>query len=61
GMFRPEVVKPMLGFEAKVLAWGLGIPRIAFKAAGLSDIRELYRNDIDIINKTPVWRPEVER
>lgn len=61
GMFRPEVVKPMLGFEAKVLAWGLGIPRIAFKAAGLSDIRELYRNDIDIINETPVWRPEVEK
>ena len=57
GMFRPEVVKPMLGFEAKVLAWGLGIPRIAFMAAELEDIRELYRNDIEIINKTPVWRP----
>ena len=58
GMFRPEVVKPMLGFEAKVLAWGLGIPRIAFMAAELEDIRELYRNDIEIINKTPVWRPD---
>ncbi|MFB6192913.1 MAG: phenylalanine--tRNA ligase subunit alpha [Candidatus Nanohaloarchaea archaeon] len=58
GMFRPEVVKPMLGFEAKVLAWGLGIPRIAFMAAGLTDIRELYRNDIEIINETPVWRPD---
>lgn len=58
GMFRPEVVKPMLGFEARVLAWGLGIPRIAFMAAGLSDIRELYRNDIKIINETPVWRPD---
>lgn len=58
GMFRPEVVKPMLGFEAKVLAWGLGIPRIAFMAAELEDIRELYRNDIEIINQTPVWRPD---
>ena len=58
GMFRPEVVKPMLGFEARVLAWGLGVPRIAFMAAGLSDIRELYRNDIEIINETPVWRPD---
>ena len=58
GMFRPEVVKPMLGFEAKVLAWGLGVPRIAFMAAELEDIRELYRNDIEIINKTPVWRPD---
>ncbi|NMI77022.1 phenylalanine--tRNA ligase subunit alpha [Nanohaloarchaea archaeon] len=58
GMFRPEVVKPMLGFEAKVLAWGLGIPRIAFMAAGLEDIRELYRNDTQLINQTPVWRPD---
>ena len=54
GMFRPEVVKPMLGFEAKVLAWGLGIPRIAFMAAGLDDIRELYRNDIEVIKERPV-------
>ncbi|MFB6158428.1 MAG: phenylalanine--tRNA ligase subunit alpha [Candidatus Nanohalobium sp.] len=61
GMFRPEVVKPMLGFEARVLAWGLGIPRIAFMAAGLTDIRELYRNDIEIINQTPVWRPDWKR
>ena len=61
GMFRPEVVKPMLGFEARVLAWGLGIPRIAFMAAGLEDIRELYRNDIEIINQTPVWRPDWKR
>ncbi|QGA80099.1 phenylalanine--tRNA ligase subunit alpha [Candidatus Nanohalobium constans] len=61
GMFRPEVAKPMLGFEAKVLAWGLGIPRIAFMAAGLEDIRELYRNDIEIINETPVWRPDWKR
>ena len=60
GMFRPEVVKPMLGFEAKVLAWGLGIPRIAFMAAGLDDIRELYRNDVEIIDQTPVWRPDWE-
>ncbi|MFB6241369.1 MAG: phenylalanine--tRNA ligase subunit alpha [Candidatus Nanosalina sp.] len=58
GMFRPEVVKPMLGFEATVLAWGLGIPRIAMKAAGVTDIRELYRNDIEILEQTPVWRPD---
>ncbi|MFB6144128.1 MAG: phenylalanine--tRNA ligase subunit alpha [Candidatus Nanohaloarchaea archaeon] len=58
GMFRPEVVKPLLGFEASVLAWGLGIGRIAMGAAGLSDIRELYRNDIEILEQTPVWRPD---
>ncbi len=58
GMFRPEVVKPLLGFEATVLAWGLGIPRIAMGAAGIDDIRELYRNDVKLLEETPVWRPE---
>lgn len=58
GMFRPEVVKPLLGFEAKVLAWGLGVGRIAMKAAGKEDIRELYRNNLETLEQTPVWRPE---
>ncbi len=58
GMFRPEVVKPLLGKEVTVLAWGLGIGRIAAKAAGIEDIRQLYQNDIEILEKTPVWRPE---
>ncbi|WP_414836884.1 phenylalanine--tRNA ligase subunit alpha [Candidatus Nanohalococcus occultus] len=58
GMFRPEVVKPMLGFEATVLAWGLGIGRIAMRSAELEDIRELYRNDIKLLEQTPKWRPE---
>ncbi len=58
GMFRPEVVEPLLGFEATVLAWGLGIGRIAMNAADLSDIRELYRNDIETIEGTEVWLPE---
>ncbi len=58
GLFRPEVVKPLLGFEATVLAWGLGVGRIAMKAADIQDIRELYRNDIEIIEDTPKWRPE---
>jgi len=61
GMFRPEVTKPLLGFEATVLAWGLGIGRIAMKAAELHDIRELYRNDIKILENTPVWRPKNQR
>ena len=58
GLFRPEVVKPMLGFEATVLAWGLGLGRIAMKAAQIEDIRELYRNDIEVLEETPKWRPE---
>jgi phenylalanyl-tRNA synthetase alpha chain len=58
GMFRPEVVKPLLGREVPVLAWGLGFGRIAFLQMGLDDIRDLYRNDIENLEKTPVWRPE---
>ena len=58
GLFRPEVVKPMLGFEATVLAWGLGLGRVAMKAAEIQDIRELYRNDIEVLEETPKWRPE---
>lgn len=58
GMFRPEVVKPLLGFEATVLAWGLGLGRIAIIQAGLHDLRELYRNDIEVLEETPVWRPD---
>lgn len=58
GLFRPEVVKPLLGREVTVLAWGLGFGRIAMKSSGIEDIRELYRNDIEILEETPVWRPE---
>jgi phenylalanyl-tRNA synthetase alpha chain len=58
GIFRPEVVKPLLGREVPVLAWGLGFGRIAFLQMGLEDIRELYRNDIENLEEMPVWRPE---
>ena len=58
GMFRPEVVKPLIGKEVSVLAWGLGVGRIAAGAAGIDDIWELYRNDKKLLEKTPTWRPE---
>lgn len=58
GLFRPEVVKPLIGVEATVLAWGLGIGRIGMQAAELTDIRGLYWNDIETLEKTPLWRPE---
>ncbi|MFB6100239.1 MAG: phenylalanine--tRNA ligase subunit alpha [Candidatus Nanohalobium sp.] len=57
GLFRPEVVEPLLGVEATVLAWGLGIARIGAMAAGLSDARNVYRNDIENLQEIPVWRP----
>ncbi len=42
GIFRPEVVQPLLGFDCPVLAWGLGLDRVAALRLGLTDIRELY-------------------
>lgn len=57
GLFRPEVVEPLLGFEATVLAWGLGIARIGMSAGELEDIRGLYSNDKEKIYSTPLWSP----
>lgn len=47
GIFRPEVVKPLLGVECPVLAWGLGIERPLMLQMGLGDLRTFYRNDLD--------------
>lgn len=45
GMLRPEVLRP-LGIRVPVAAWGLGIGRLAMVALGLSDIRDLYLDDL---------------
>jgi len=42
GMFRPEVTEP-LGCTSPVLAWGLGLERLAMFTYDLSSIGELYR------------------
>jgi phenylalanyl-tRNA synthetase alpha chain len=46
GIFRPEVVKPLLGFDCPVLAWGLGLDRVVALRMGLSDIRDLYLSNL---------------
>ena len=46
GIFRPEVTVPM-GIEVPVLAWGLGIDRMAMVSMGINDIRELFSFDIE--------------
>lgn len=46
GIFRPEVTKPM-GIEVPVLAWGLGIDRMALMHLGLNDLRELFSPNIE--------------
>ena len=46
GIFRPEVTRP-LGVDVPVLAWGLGIDRMALMQLGLDDLRELFSVDIE--------------
>ena len=46
GIFRPEVTKAM-GIDVPVLAWGIGIDRMALMALGLNDLRELFSTDIE--------------
>lgn len=55
GVFRKEVTEP-LGIKAPVLAWGLGVSRLAMLRLGLRDLRELYQSDIDWLRKSPVCR-----
>jgi phenylalanyl-tRNA synthetase alpha chain len=55
GIFRKEVTEP-LGIKEPVLAWGLGVSRLAMLRLGLKDLRELYQSDIGWLHKTPVCK-----
>lgn len=48
GLLRPEVVRP-LGIEVPVIAWGIGITRLALVALGINDIRELFADDLSTL------------
>jgi phenylalanyl-tRNA synthetase alpha chain len=48
GVFRPEVLRP-LGIDVPVLAWGVGVTRLAMVALGRNDIRELFADDLDVL------------
>jgi len=48
GIFRPEVTSP-LGVNVPVIAWGLGLDRMAMVALGIKDIRDLFSRDLDFI------------
>jgi len=49
GVFRPEVVKPLVGREVPCIAWGLGLDRIAMISMGISDIRQLFSHDLEVL------------
>jgi phenylalanyl-tRNA synthetase alpha chain len=45
GIFRPEVTEPH-GITTPVIAWGLGLDRMAMVALGIDDIRHLFTNNL---------------
>ena len=51
GLFRPEVTLP-LGVNVPVIAWGLGLDRMAMVALGIHDIRELFTDNLEWIRST---------
>jgi phenylalanyl-tRNA synthetase alpha chain len=55
GVFRKEVTAP-LGIKEPVLAWGLGVSRLAMLRLGLKDLRLLYQSDIDWLRKSEVCK-----
>ena len=55
GIFRPEVTKPLLGFECPVLAWGLGLERTIMEYYGIKDIRDIYKNNLSQLNEFKSW------
>jgi len=55
GIFRPEVVKPLLGKDIPVLAWGPGFDRIVMMYNELKDIRDLYKNDLKQLKEMKTW------
>lgn len=48
GIFRPEVCKP-LGVNVPVIAWGLGIDRLAMFNLEIADIRQLFSHDLKFL------------
>ena len=55
GMFRPEVTEP-LGCTTPVLAWGLGLERLAMFRYELGAISELYRARLSWLKETNLCR-----
>lgn len=56
GMFRPEVTIPIFGKHIPVLAWGPGFDRIIMEFFGITDLRDMYKNDLNQLRNMKVWR-----
>jgi phenylalanyl-tRNA synthetase alpha chain len=53
GIFRPEVTAPF-GIKVPVLAWGIGIDRLFMIREGITDIRQLFSQDIEYLREAKI-------
>ncbi len=53
GIFREELTKP-LGVDVPVLAWGIGVDRLAMFKLGINDIRYLFAQDLKWLRESKV-------
>ena len=56
GMFRPELLRPLGIEKSQVLAWGIGISRLAMVKLGIDDIRMLFSEDLEWLRNVPLVR-----
>src|SRR4030042_4061176 len=56
GMFRPEVTIPIFGKHIPVLAWGPGFDRIIMEFFNITDLRDMYKNDLNKLRNMKVWK-----
>ena len=54
GIFRPEMVKPLIGKDVSIIAWGVGISRLAMFALEMNDLRQLFSHDLEFLRNTKV-------
>ena len=54
GIFRPELVKPLVGKEVSVIAWGVGLDRLAMFKLGIKDIRLLFSHDLEFLRNVRI-------
>jgi phenylalanyl-tRNA synthetase alpha chain len=55
GIFRPEVVVPLLGEYIPVLAWGPGFDRTLMDYYKITDLRDFYSNNLTKLRDAKFW------
>ncbi len=55
GMFRPEITIPIFGKHVPVLAWGPGFDRIIMEFFNITDLRDMYKNELNQLREMKIW------